>query len=172
MKEYQFNRIMRWVVAFFAIGAWILSIKLSADGFDINAPGYWYVGIFLGGLNTVLEVVVSKGVKSKTLLVGGLLAYIFGVYTNFVGIAALRGGSFDIGHAIIPAALGIMLECLPEPLLLWCLGIQSHDLFARLGEMAFGKKQGQPLYTNSQPPQGYKKGRGREYWNNQAQNRS
>lgn len=149
MNERQFNKLIRWGVGLIAVGGWILSIRFSADGFGFQLPGFFLVGIFLGLMVTTLEVVLNKGIKSLTLRLGGILAYAYGWYTNFIGLSVAMGNPdffSDPKQIAIPAVLGLFLEIVPEPLLLFALGIQGHDLIARLLEMTSKR---------AIPPQGY-----------------
>ena len=145
MNEQKFNMWVRRVVMVFAIGAWLLSIYFSADGFGFQVPGFFLVGIFLGGLVTILEVVLNKGVKSMTLRLGGLLAYGYGWWTNFIGLSVAMGHpdfASDPKQMVIPVILGLFLELIPEPLALWSLGINGHDVIARLMEMGNKNQHG------------------------------
>ena len=151
MSEFQFVRYLKRIVIVFALGAWALSIYFSADGFNLNAPGFFLVGVFLGLLVTVFEVVLNQGVKNLTLRAVGILAYLWGWGTNATGIW-LAQGSPDIGseyyRLLIPIVLGAILELAPEPLLLWALNIEGHDL---LGTLFKPKRRYQPpVYHN--PP--------------------
>lgn len=157
MNERQFNKLIRWGVGLIAVGGWILSIRFSADGFGFQLPGFFLVGIFLGLMVTTLEVVLNKGIKSLTLRLGGILAYAYGWYTNFIGLSVAMGNPdffSDPKQIAIPAVLGLFLEIVPEPLLLFALGIQGHDLIARLLEMT-GKRSASPqgYPPNFPPPQ-------------------
>lgn len=152
MNEHKFNTWVRRIVGAFAVGAWALSIYFSANGFGFQVPGFFPVGIFLGGLVTILEIVLNKGVKSMTLRLGGLLAYAFGWWTNFIGLSVAMGNPnfmSDPKRMVIPVILGLFLELIPEPLALWSLGIQGHDVIARLMEMTQRNQRGsysQPQY--------------------------
>lgn len=163
MNEQKFNTWVRRVVRIFAVGAWMLSIYFSADGFNFQAPGFFLVGVFLGGLVTILEIVLNKGVKSMTLRLGGLLAYAFGWYTNFIGLSVAMGHPnflADPKQMVIPIVLGLFLELIPEPLFLWSLGIHGHDVIARLMEMTNKNQRGsfqQPRYQT--PPLDQRQGR-------------
>jgi hypothetical protein len=150
MNEQKFNTWVRRVVRVFAVGAWVLSIYFSADGFGFQVPGFFLVGVFLGGLVTILEIVLNKGVKSMTLRLGGLLAYVFGWYTNFIGLSLAMGQpdfAADPKQMVIPVILGLFLEIIPEPLFLWS------DLIARLMEMTHKNQRGSMHYpTPHYPP--------------------
>lgn len=151
MSEFQFAKYLKRIVIVFALGAWGLSIYFSADGFNFNAPGFFLVGVFLGLLVTVFEVVLNQGVKNLTLRAVGVLAYLWGWGTNAVGIW-LAQGSPDIGEnysrLLIPIVLGAILELAPEPLLLWALNIEGHDLLGTLFKPQ--RKRPQPRYET--PP--------------------
>lgn len=153
-----FEKRLKLISQVFAIGGWILSIYFSANGFGFTAGGLYVVaGYFLGCLVTVFEVVLNNaGTKlPKTLSWICILAYIFGIGTNCLGIWQGRGGGtapFDIALAIV---LGIILEVYPEPLYLFAIGARSPDLIDTISTLLGRSRQGQqivpPQYTSVRP---------------------
>jgi len=127
-----------------AVGMWIISIYYSVDGFNITIQHMAWVGIAMGLIVTAIELVWNEeGVrKSFTLKIGGVCAYAYGIYTNIAGLAHAQGLG-DLGAApekyLFPLILGILLEVMPEPLLVWSLsesvahGDFLGNLFGSLG---------------------------------------
>lgn len=118
------KRILAGVVA---LVLWGLSIKFSVSGFGagIDDKEIW-IGWLLGFSITVIQL-VWNGIKNRanlTLWVLGLSAYLYGIYTNVMGIMVWRGDTFQTLAEnplviIFPLILGLFLEIAPEPLFVW-----------------------------------------------------
>ncbi len=124
MTEQRYAQLIRMLAVAVAVMLWIMSIQFSAGGFNFVMPHYIWMGHALGIAITVLELVFAEeGMKhSLTLSAVGLLAYIYGVVTNVVGIWVAQGSPDASQNPLVllfPILLGFFLEVTPEPLILW-----------------------------------------------------
>jgi len=120
------------------LGLLVVSINFNNVGFQINAPGFVWVGIILSIAVTMIEVVFNEeGMRhSPTIIVIGLAAYAYGFYTNFIGILAGMG-IVDIWAQVtrsgFAAVLAFILEVTPEALFMWGVtGIKGKDFLSNL----------------------------------------
>ena len=140
-KDRRYNKIVRILAVVTAIVLWGISIQFSANGFNFQVPGYKIVGYLLGLAVTVIELVFNEDGQEHTitLLSVGILAYIYGVYTNIYGLWIARGSPDVLNNPValgLPVILGLMLEIIPEPLLLWGMGLRVRDVIGHI----FGDK--------------------------------
>jgi hypothetical protein len=117
---------LRWIAAATAIGMWALSVKFSKDGFNFTVPDMAWAGTLLALFVTAIQLVWNKeGANGNlTLMAVGVAAYLYGIYTNVMGIMSAQGLT-DVSSQplsmVFPLILGIFLEITPEPLLVWGL---------------------------------------------------
>jgi len=122
-----------------ALVCWVLSVWFSYLGFKIDADKVAFVGWVMAGVVTIVELVFNSqtGKLSLTLVVTGILCYAYGIWTNVIGFWDLQhpGVGFIIlsQRSIMSAFVGIILEVLPEPLLMW--GLMSNMDGDFLGNM-------------------------------------
>ena len=133
---------LKKVLAFvFSLGLIGISIWFSQLGFGIEATkDYSWIGWFLGCTVTVIELTFNTNIKtlSPTLIFAGILAYIYGMWTNVVALQDIFGG--NLVFAII---VGLFVEVVPEPLFAWSIGVHDGgDVVGNIGH----------LFGNSQPP--------------------
>lgn len=127
----KYDRLIRFLAMAAAVAVFWFSAQFSANGFNFTVPDMAYAGWGFAFVLIVVELVWNKqGAKhGVTLYLVGLICYAYGVYTNILGIDLASGyiGSsfmeflkFSITH---PVSLfgGIILELLPEPLIIWAL---------------------------------------------------
>jgi hypothetical protein len=137
-----------------ALVCWCLSVWFSYLGFRIDADKIAFVGWVMAGVVTIVELVFNSqtGKLSLTLVVTGILCYAYGIWTNVIGFWDLQhpGVEFIIlsQRSIMPAFVGIIMEVLPEPLLMWGLMSKMDGDF--LGNMV-GLWNGRLSYA--EPPQ-------------------
>lgn len=138
MNEKRYEQLIHLLAAGVAIVLWFVSVQFSVDGFKFALPHFAWIGYVLAISVTVIELVFNEeGMQhSLTLVAVGLLAYLYGVVTNIIGIWAAQGAP-DIATnpiaIVFPAVLGFFLEIAPEPLLLWGLmGTGARDFLEHL----------------------------------------
>ena len=146
MSGINFDAWLRRISIVFALGLWSLSIYFSAQGFGFQGGEMWIVaGYFLGAFVTLLEVILNRSGKQlpRTFIGLCILAYVYGISTNILGIFVGRGATQSIENFAISTTLGIVLEVAPEPLMMFGLSIRSNDIFDTL-QSIFNRPQAQP----------------------------
>lgn len=121
------NYALRKIAFFVGLGLLGVSMFWSADGFNFDMAGqsgYATLAIAISCLlavaTTVMEFVFSSSFKelNASLILFGLLAYVYSIYTNYEGILHFQGTSQNhIGAAV----LAIIMDAVPEPLIAWGL---------------------------------------------------
>jgi hypothetical protein len=154
MNLKQYTRILRLIAATCALLLWLVSIAFSNQGFGFKLPAWSWAGIFLSIAVTVLELVFNReGLRHNlTLTLVGASAYAYDTYTNVLGVMLAQGldpnrVSIDQPQQLLfPVLVGLMLEIVPETLLLWALtGSQVPDL---LTQVILGAEPARPVPRN------------------------
>ena len=148
---------------FFGAGAimmWVFSIIFSANcfGFVVGTKYYW-MGTLLAIFGvTMLEVMFNEGKynSNPTIAIFSILAYGYGIVSNWVGIWVAMGApapSNDwlfIGSVALAIVVGTLIETIPEPVFLIALFGDSggRDLLTQLKRVfedrAFGNDDDRP----------------------------
>lgn len=124
-----YGQIIRWGGVVLAVLLWLISMRFSIGGFQIVSQEDWWVGLVLGATVTYLQILFNRGAKNETIWWFGVLAYVYGVSTNLIGIMALRDNNFTmqwlsenpiefILQLSIVIAIAATVEILPEHLLI------------------------------------------------------
>jgi hypothetical protein len=111
------------------------------------------IGITLAVVVSVVQFIfgTAYGELNWTLRIAGLAAYVYSIYTNYLGIKHILGA--DDFMAISSA---LFMDIYPEPAIAWALGeALTGDLFGNIGKIAFGetKKEQKPQYQQPQKSQ-------------------
>ncbi len=121
------NNALRRISFFVGIGLLAVSMYWSADGFNFDMAGdsgYKTLAVviawFLAVATTVMEFVFSSEFKelNASLILFGVLAYAYSIYTNYGGVVHFQGISQNQLGAVI---LAIIMDAVPEPLIAWGL---------------------------------------------------
>jgi hypothetical protein len=96
----------------------------SKEGFALDASKTAWLGWVLAGIGTIVELVFnSKANKlSLTLIVVGILFYMYGTYTNIIGFWDYQNPGIAFAFtqkSLLAVFVGTILEILPEPLFMW-----------------------------------------------------
>jgi hypothetical protein len=121
-----------------------ISIFFSYDGFDQSVTGgnngyttlAKVIGITLAIVFTVIEFIFGTNYKDLnwTLRGVGVFAYIYSIYTNFLGIQHVLGAD-----PFMAWSLAMIIDVYPEPAISWAMGTSLvGDLLGNLGKMVFG----------------------------------
>jgi len=126
MNRKKYEVFLRIASVAAALVLWGFSVDFSADGFNFRTENMKAAGVLLAICITIVELVWNKAADSGNLVifVCGLAAYMYGTVTNVVGLSVARGSISFIQDPLaygIPLFAGIILEILPEPLLIWGL---------------------------------------------------
>lgn len=148
-------RVMGVVASVFLL---IVSIMFSKDGFNMSLPGYTWIGIGMGIVVTILEFVWNEGGGANlireniTIAILCVVAYMYGIYTNFEGLMRAMSLSWDVVNAdplrgLFPGALAFLLEVTPEALFVWALDLEGQGTRDVLGNIlaAFQRYGGEAL---------------------------
>ena len=121
------NATLRKLAIFIGLGLLIVSIFWSQDGFNFNLAGdsgggdmALTIGWFLAISVSVVQFVFSTNFKdlNPSLILFGLLAYVYSIYTNYQGIIHFQGEAQSTVGAWI---LAFVMDGVPEPLIAWGL---------------------------------------------------
>lgn len=158
----EMTRILKRIALFTGFATLIISIYFSYDGFDQSVSGanegYSTLAVIIGlTLAIVVSVVqfifgTAYAELNWTLRLAGLAAYVYSIYTNYLGIKHILGA--DDFMAISSA---LFMDIYPEPAIAWALGeALTGDLAGNIGKIMFGEKQKpqqqprKPEYIHSQ----------------------
>lgn len=141
------NNILRKLAI--VIGLFLLSVSVfwSQDGFNFDLAGdsvgtdaSLVVGWGLAVSVSVIQFVFSTNYRelNASLIVFGVLAYVYSIYTNYQGILHFQG---VLANKVGAAILGIVMDGVPEPLIAWGLHESlSGDFVGNLVKVLFGTK--------------------------------
>jgi len=133
-------KIKRLLALVTAVLLWIISIVFSYKGFNFSTNhSMAWAGIIMAFAVTVLELIFNtNSIESLLgdrnaefgewiLVIGGLLAYVYDIWTNIIGILAVQGKSFDLTtwSVVVPILVGTFMAILPEPMFVWSMGIKG-----------------------------------------------
>lgn len=129
-----YDSVLKFLAVISAIVMMYISAQFSVDGFSFQSPDKVVIGWMLAIILIIVEMIFNNSVSSvedtedkqekrriTILFVAGLVAYAYGIATNISGIlhsGKLPDSPFDY---IVPVALGLFLEIVPEPLMVWAL---------------------------------------------------
>jgi len=172
------NTALRRIAFFVGIGLLIISMYWSQDGFNFNVAGdsgygtlALLIGYFLAVAVTVMEFVFSSSFKdlNESLILFGILAYGYSIYTNHGGILHFQGSSpNDFGAWV----LAVIMDAVPEPLIAWGLyesktgnfvGNLIKSIVSAPDNVRESNKQQKPDKPFQFPTQQPKKGQGRAF---------
>ena len=158
----EMTRVLKRVALLTGFATLLISIYFSYDGFDQSVSGanqgYSTLAIIIGlTLAVVVSVVqfifgTSYSELNWTLRLAGIAAYVYSIYTNYLGIKHILGA--DDFMAISSA---LFMDIYPEPAIAWALGeALNGDLAGNIGKIMFGEKQkpvqndyrNKPVYQN------------------------
>lgn len=128
-----YEKILRFLALISSVVMMTISAQFSVDGFAFQSPEKIYTGWMLAVILIVVELIFNNNPpdieandpmdarRAYILLIAGLVAYGYGIATNISGIlhsGKMPDSPFDY---IVPVALGLFIEIVPEPLMMWAL---------------------------------------------------
>ena len=127
MTKENYNGMLRIIGFVSAALLWCLSLYFSSKGFgfEMGSDLSW-IGFILALVVTAIQIIWNHEAKrmNMTIWVVGICSYVYGIYANVSGIAGVRGGinlPEDFISLIFPLLLGVCVEIVPEPLLVWSI---------------------------------------------------
>lgn len=134
-------KVLRVGAGLSAIALWVVSVQFSVTGFSITLPDMAWIGWTLAIVVTILQLIFNKGVyKNPTLFFSGILAYLYGITTNIIGIMRaqeildnlLSSFTDDLGfylpRTFMSIILAMVIEIIPEALFLWAIFMDKVDV--------------------------------------------
>ena len=129
-----------------------LSILFSMLGLSFStadASWAWLVGLFMAMGITIIQLVGNTAGKKDTIFVVIWMAsYAYGITANVIGITGLMSEINPVFMYLIAVPMGILIEIVPEKLLIISLGGDLRKSANSISTM-FGKKSSVPR----KPPQ-------------------
>lgn len=129
-----------------AIACWGLSMYFSKEGFSVDNTVMLWVGWVLAAIVTVVELVFNSPTQklSLTLIIVGILCYVYGIWTNVTGFWNLQHpqGEFVVfsTKSMLSWFVGFIMEVLPEPLFMWGIAAAfDGDFLGNLAGLWSGK---------------------------------
>lgn len=108
-----------------ALVCWALSMYFSKEGFSVGNTVMLWVGWVLASIVTVVELVFNSPTQklSLTLIVVGVLCYLYGIWTNVTGFWEIQHPTETFvalsSKSVLSWFVGFIMEVLPEPLFMW-----------------------------------------------------
>jgi hypothetical protein len=162
-KSSDMIRVLKRIALMTGFAVLIISIYFSYDGFDQSVSGKnesyttlaMVIGLTLAVVVSVVEFIFGTAYSELnwTLRIAGVAAYVYSIYTNYLGIKHILGA--DDFMAIASA---LFMDIYPEPAIAWALGeALTGDLFGNIGKIAFGEhKKPQQQQEKQYPKSQYK----------------
>lgn len=149
-------RILKRISIITGFAILVISIQFSYDGFDQSISGVnanyttmaVIIGYVLAVVFSVIEFIFGTAYRELnwTLRGIGVFAYIYSIYTNYLGIKHLLGADDFMAWS-----LAIVMDVYPEPAIAWALGESvTGDMLGNIGKMLFGEKSKQPTQPQKQ----------------------
>ena len=122
---------------------WVAGYNFSRLGFTryLGIPESHWLGYLLGVVVTWLQGSLNEGTNNHpTLYVSGILSYVYGIFTNIMGLMAFQLVFFQAGiistvlsepfeasmRIILTVVLGVLFEVLPEHMITYGLFGESY----------------------------------------------
>lgn len=129
-----------------AIACWGLSMYFSKEGFSVDNTVMLWVGWVLAAIVTVVELVFNSPTQklSLTLIIVGILCYVYGIWTNVTGFWNLQHPQVEFvvfsTKSMLSWFVGFIMEVLPEPLFMWGIAAAfDGDFLGNLAGLWSGK---------------------------------
>jgi len=140
-----------------------ISAQFSVEGFSFQTPDKIYIGWMLAVILIIVEMILNNGISTADpsdaaearrmtiLIIAGLVAYVYGISTNISGI--LHSGRVPDNPLdyLVPVALGLFLEIVPEPLMVWAMISKEKPKSTWKPQQSSYATEKQGSYTQSNP---------------------
>lgn len=152
------TNVLKRVSIFGGVFALLVSIFWSQDGFNFDIAGdsgygslALFVGYGLAVLVSIMQFVFSTSLNklNPSLIIFGVLAYAYSIYTNFLGITHFQGNSTNAFGAWIFA---IFVDGAPELLIAWGMDESlTGDFLGNLWKAVAGESKSSPQPVRPYP---------------------
>jgi hypothetical protein len=138
--ETAYNGLLRIVYVIAGCLGLLASFNFSVEGFNVQYPNLLWLARMIVILCTALQIAFNHSAHrlNITLIVGALVSYGYGIWTNILGLWELGGGNLATflaatwPYRIIPVSLGIVLETVPETLIVFGMFPDSRSIVSDL----------------------------------------
>lgn len=147
--EFDMDSFKHQLAKISAILAWIVSVYFSYEGFKFQNESVLWVGYLLAFLVTCGEFIFNTEIKSLslTLVLIGLVCYVYGVYSNVVGFWSIQYPDqlfvWNSSQSVMSWFVGAILEIYPEAAFAWGMRAKTGDLVGNVVKLAGGAVTGQ-----------------------------
>lgn len=139
----KYLRTKKFFAKLLGIAVLVVSFQFSAAGFGFRNPDAEWVGWVLAIAVTVAQLIFNTRVKDLnwTIVVMGLMSYLYSIYTNISGFYVYTGNEFAWNFtAIIPVLSGCFMDIFPEMALAWGFDASTEgDMIGNIVELSGGK---------------------------------
>jgi hypothetical protein len=158
MENGKYTRIVKFVTLIVGVLVLFASVIFSKNGFEFQTTSdYAWIGWVLAFAATCAEFMMGSTFKKMnwTILILGVSAYIYSIYTNMLGFHSLR--ETDNLWNIINVVGSVFMDVFPEVAISWALEESKvGDLVGNLIKSAQHPEtlsQSQPFQAQSRTPQ-------------------
>lgn len=148
-------RVLRRVAMITGFIVLLISVFFSYDGFDQGVTGgnsgytvlATIIGIVLAVVFSVIQFIFGTNYKDLnwTLRGVGIFAYVYSIYTNYLGIKHILGAD-----EFMAWSLAMIMDIYPEPAISWALGESlTGDALGNIGKMLFGGRGQTPQFSTA-----------------------
>ena len=115
----KYDGLKRFFNGALGVGMLIASIIFSREGFGFKTGDLWWVGLVLAMAATGSQLMLTSKFTDLNLgiVVLGVSAYAYSIYTNIIGIESLQ----EVKNSYLAWGAGIFLDIYPEMAIAWAL---------------------------------------------------
>jgi len=126
MNKANYDGLLRIIGFLSAAALWGMSVHFTSRGFGFQmGEDTQWIGIVLALVMTAIQIIWNNESRNTnlTIFIVGLCSYAYGIWANVVGIMGLRadGSEGGILALVFPILLGVFVEIVPEPMLVWAI---------------------------------------------------
>lgn len=155
-SEFDMDGFKHNLALYSAIGAWAISIYFAYEGFKFENTSVLWVGWVLAILVTCGEFIFNTEIRklTVTLLLIGLICYLYGIYSNVVGFWSVQNPTLPFPWFDKSAAMswfvGSILEIYPEAAFAWGVRAYTGDFFGNIVTLISTRGQSVGTKVNKQ----------------------
>lgn len=146
----KYDGLKRFFNGTLGVGMLLASIIFSREGFGFKDGELWWVGLVLAMAATGAQFMLTSKFTDLNLgiVVLGLSAYAYSIYTNIVGIESMQ----EVRNSYLAWGAGIFLDIYPEMAIAWALkASREGDLVGNIMKMLNNYEALLPRNGGNQP---------------------